>query len=167
MIAFTANGGTTLSRRTMTLLNDDNIGILPKVQCENYIFNGWYTQKSGGTKVTSSTVLNAGTTLFAQWIKVNKPSKVKAPSLKSQKSGHIVVSFKKITGADGYEIAYSANKKFPSSSAKKIVSDSAKKTLGKLKSGKKYYVRVRAYKTDSTGKKVYGVYSEVRSIKVK
>lgn len=167
IIEFNANGGTKLSRRTMTLLNDDNLGILPKVQCENHIFSGWYTQKSGGTKVTSSTVLNAGTTLFAQWIKVNKPSKVKAPSLKSQKARQIVVSFKKITGAEGYEIAYSTNKKFPSSSAKKIVSDSAKKTLGKLKSGKKYYVRVRAYKTDSTGKKVYGAYSEAKSIKVK
>lgn len=167
IVEFNANGGSKLSRKTMTLLNDDNLGILPKVQCENYIFNGWYTQKSGGTKVSSSTVLNAGTTLFARWTKVDKPSNVKAPSLKSKKAGQLAVSFKKITGTKGYEIVYSTNKKFPSSSTKKVVSASAKKTLKKLKSGKKYYVRVRAYKTDSTGKKVYGAYSEIRSIKVK
>ncbi len=167
IIEFNANAGTKLSRKTMTLLNDDNLGILPKVQREDYIFNGWYTQKSGGTKVNSSTILNAGTTLFAQWTKVDKPSKVKAPSLKSKKVGQLVVSFKKIAGVKGYEIAYSTNKKFPSSSTKKVVSASAKKTLKKLKSGKKYYVRVRAYKVDSTGKKIYGAYSKAESRKVK
>lgn len=167
IIEFNANGGTRLSRNTMTLLNDDNLGILPKVQRENCIFNGWYTQKSEGTKVSSSTVLNAGTTLFAQWTKVDKPSKVKAPTLKSQKTGQLAVSFQKIAGAEGYEIAYSTNKKFPSSSAKKTVSASAKKTLKKLKSGKKYYVRVRAYKLDSTGRKIYGAYSKAVGRKVK
>ena len=167
IIEFNANGGTKLSRNTMTLLNDDNLGILPKVQYENYIFNGWYTQKSGGAKVSSSTILNAGTTLFAQWTKVDKPSKVKAPSLKSKKAGQLAVSFKKIAGVKGYEIAYSTNKKFPSSSTKKAVSASAKKTLKKLKSGKKYYVRIRAYKLDSTGKKIYGAYSKAGSSKVK
>lgn len=167
IVEFNANGGTKLSRKTMTLLNDDNLGILPKVQRKNYTFNGWYTQKSGGTKVNSSTVLNAGTTLFAQWTKVDKPSKVKTPSLKSKKAGQLAVSFQKITGAKGYEIAYSTNKKFPSSSTKKTVSASAKKTLKKLKSGKKYYVKVRAYQVDSTGKKVYGAYSKAKGIKVK
>lgn len=167
IVEFNANGGTKLSRKTMTLLNDDNLGILPKVQLKNYIFNGWYTQKNGGTKVNSSTVLNAGTTLFAQWTKVDKPSKVKTPSLKSKKAGQLAVSFKKITGAKGYEIAYSTKKKFPSSSTKKTVSASPKKTLKNLKSGKKYYVRVRAYKVDSTGKKIYGAYSKAKGIKVK
>lgn len=167
IVEFNANGGTRLSRKTMTLLNDDNLGILPKVQRKNYIFNGWYTQKNGGAKVSSSTVLNAGTTLFAQWTKVDKPSKVKTPSLKSKKAGQLAVSFKKIAGAKGYEIAYSTNKKFPSSSTKQVVLAFAKKTLKKLKSGKKYYVRVRAYKVDSTGKKIYGAYSKAGSRKVK
>ena len=167
IIEFNANAGTKLSRKTMTLLNDDSLGILPKVQREDYIFNGWYTQKSGGTKVSSSTILNAGTTLFAQWTKVDKPAKIKSPSLKSKKAGQLAVRFKKITGARGYEIACSTNKKFPSSSTKKTVSASPKKTLKKLKSGKKYYVRIRAYKVDSTCKKVYGAYSKARGMKVK
>ena len=98
---------------------------------------------------------------------MDKPSKVKAPSLKSKKAGQLAVSFKKIAGVKGYEIAYATNKKFPSSSTKKVVSVSAKKTLKKLKSGKKYYVRVRAYKVDSTGKKIYGAYSKAKSRKVK
>ena len=151
----------------MTLLNDDNLGILPKVQFKNYSFNGWYTQKSGGIKVDSSTILNAGTTLFAQWTKIDKPSQVKALSLKSKQVRQLAVSFQKIAGAKGYEIACSTNKKFPSSSTKKTISNSPNITLKKLKSGKKYYVRVRAYKEDSTSKKIYGVYSKAMSIKVK
>ncbi len=38
---------------------------------------------------------------------------------------------------------------------------------GKLKSGKTYYVKVRAFQIDSAGKKVYGAYSAVKSIQVK
>lgn len=167
IIEFNANAGAKLSRKTMTLLNDDNLGILPKVQRENFIFNGWYTQKSGGIKVDSSTILNAGTTLFAQWTKIDKPSKVKALSLKSKQVRQLAVSCQKIAGAKGYEIACSTNKKFPSSSTKKTISDSPRITLKKLKSGKKYYVRVRAYKEDSTGKKIYGAYTKAKSIKVK
>ncbi len=167
IVEFNANGGTKLSRKTMTLLNDDNLGILPKVQFKNYSFNGWYTQKSGGIKVDSSTILNAGTTLFAQWTKIDKPSQVKALSLKSKQVRQLAVSFQKIAGAKGYEIACSTNKKFPSSSTKKTISNSPNITLKKLKSGKKYYVRVRAYKEDSTSKKIYGVYSKAMSIKVK
>ena len=167
IVGFDANGGTKLSRKTMTLLNDDNLGILPKVQRKNYTFSGWYTQKTGGTKVSSSTVLNAGTTLFARWKKVPKPSKVKISALKSSKTGQLAVNFGKVIGAKGYETVYSTNKKFPASSTKKTVSSSAGAALKKLKSGKKYYVRVRAYRLDSTGKKVYGSYSTVKSIKVK
>lgn len=167
IVEFNANAGTELSRKTMTLLNDDNLGILPKVQRKNYSFKGWYTQKSGGTKVNSDTVLNAGTTLFAQWQKVKKPSKVKVLSLKSSKKGRLVVRFQKAGKADGYEIFYSTDKKFPSSLTKKTVTASAKKTLQKLKSGKKYYVRIRAYKLDSAGKKVYGKYSKVETVRVK
>ena len=35
-----------------------------------------------------------------------------------------------------------------------------------VKKKKTYYVRVRAYKADSTGSKVYGSYSKTRKIKV-
>lgn len=167
IIEFNANAGSKLSRKTMTLLNDDNIGILPKVQRENYIFNGWYTQKSGGIKVNSSSVLNVSTTLFAQWTKADKPPKIKKMSVKSKRAGQLAVSYQKIEGAEGYEVVFSTNKKFSFSSTKKIDTVSAGTTLKNLKSGKKYYVKVHAYKVDSSGKKIYGVYSKARSMKIK
>ena len=37
----------------------------------------------------------------------------------------------------------------------------------KLKKGKTYYVKVRAYKKDSANSKVYGSYSAVKKVKIK
>lgn len=167
IVNFDSNGGTNLSRKTMTLLMDDTLGILPKVQRKNYTFKGWYMQKSGGEKVDTSTILNASTTLYAQWTKIAKPAKVKSLALKSTKSGQLKVSYKKVTGAAGYQIVYSANKKFTSSSTKKILTVSKNKTLKKLKTGRKYYIRVRAYKTGAMGEKIYGSYSKIKTIKIK
>jgi hypothetical protein len=90
---------------------------------------------------------------------------VQSLSVKTAKSGKLSVSYKKVSGAKGYEIAYSTGKKFARSSTKKVLVLSNKKKLTKLKKGKTYYVKVRAYKTDSTGKKIYGAYSKVKKIK--
>ena len=167
IVAFDANGGTKLSRKNMTLLNDDYLGILPKVQYRNYTFDGWFTQKSGGEKVSSNSVFNAATTLYAHWTKTAKPARAKIAALKSVKRGQVTVSMKKVKGAKGYEIHYSTDKKFKAKTVKKVTANAVKKTLIKLKSGKKYYVRVRAYKQDSTGKKVYGAYSAAKKVSVK
>lgn len=167
IVDFNANGGNSLSRKTMTLLMDDTLGILPKTQRKQYDFKGWYTQKSGGEKVTPATVLNASTTLYAQWTETAKSAKPAKLSLTAKKGRQMKVSYKKVSGASGYQIAYSTNKKFASSATKKVTTSSTSKTLKNLKKGKTYYVRVRAYQTDSAGNKVYGTYSGKKSIKIK
>lgn len=166
VVQFDANGGQNLSRKKMTLSMDDSLGILPTVQRENYKFGGWYTERSGGKKVMGNTVLNSATTLYAQWTKVSV-NKVTSLSLKSQKSGQAEVSYKKVSGAAGYQITYATNKNFNSSATKKKVVLSESVILKGLKKRKTYYVRVRAYKIDSAGKKVYGKYSVVKKVKVK
>lgn len=97
--------------------------------------------------------------------KSNKPKKVTLKSLKTSKKS-ITVSWKKVT-CTGYQIEYSTNKNFKKS--KKVFvkkSKTTSKKISKLKKGKKYYVRVRAYKT-TNGKKVYGSWSSKKSIKCK
>ncbi len=42
-------------------------GTLPTPTKLDCTFDGWYTSATGGTKVTSSTVITADTTLYAQW----------------------------------------------------------------------------------------------------
>ena len=73
------------------------------------------------------------------------------------------------TDVDGYQIQYSANKKFKKKSTKiRTVKKPSltKLTVKKLKSGKKYYVRVRTYKT-MNGAGLYSGWSKVKTVKVK
>ena len=67
----------------------------------------------------------------------------------------LTLKWKKVADASGYEIRVSQKKNFKG--AKKISVKKSKKshTIKKLKSGKVYYVRIRAY-TKVNGKKVYG-----------
>lgn len=72
-----------------------------------------------------------------------------------------------MAGATGYQIAYSTNKNFKGAknvSVKKAAT--TKKVVSKLKKGKTYYVKVRAYKTVK-GKKQYTGWSKVKQVAVK
>lgn len=163
-VKFNANSGTKLSQEKRRLSMGERIGTLPTVQRKNYIFKGWYTKKSGGKRVKSTTVLDFSTTLYAHWSKVIPPKKVKLLSLESTERGIITVTFKNVLEAAGYQIAYSTASDFTSSKVKKIFSNKANKA--RLKPGEIYYVKIRAYKTDSAGKRVYGTYSKKKKIKV-
>ena len=90
-------------------------------------------------------------------------------SLKSAKTKALTVTWKTVSGASGYQVKYSTSKKFTEKTTKSATvkkQKSKKTTIKKLKKGKKYYVKVRAYKT-ADGKKIYGAYSAVKNIKVK
>ena len=69
--------------------------------------------------------------------------------------------------ADGYQLQYSTKKKFKKKTTKTININKNKKTtkiLKKLKSGKKYYIRVRSFKkirSNNSVTKVYGSWSDV------
>ena len=100
-----------------------------------------------------------------------KPDTVKAPGrviitkARNIKKRKLSVKWKKVTGTKGYQIQYSTNKKF-----KKAKTKTTKKTtltIKKLKKKKVYYVRVRAYTIDSSGKKVPGKWSKVKKVKIK
>ena len=93
--------------------------------------------------------------------------KVKVASAKAGKKS-IKVTWKKVKGIKGYQIQYSTNKKFKKGN-KTITVKSTKSTsatIKKLKSKKKYYVRMRTYKIVN-GKKVYSAWSKAKSVKVK
>ncbi|MCI8917694.1 MAG: leucine-rich repeat protein [Eubacterium sp.] len=166
IVQFDANGGTDLSRRTMTLLKDDSPGIMPKVRRRDHLFDGWYTAQDGGTQVSGDQPLNEALTLYARWTKVSAPA-APALTLGSKKKGRLQAGIQNVNGAAGYEIDYSLNKNFAAAKTKKAGTAAGTKTITGLKAGKKYYVRVRAYALDSMKNKIYGDYSEVKSIKIK
>ena len=53
----------------------DSYGPLPTATRNGYIFDGWYTESTGGTQVTSSTKVTASSdhTLYAHWTKQEEP----------------------------------------------------------------------------------------------
>ena len=111
-------------------------------------FKGNYS----GTKTVYFTIKPKGTSI----------SKVTAGSKK------FTVKWKKQTSqTTGYQIQYSTSSKF--SKAKTVTVSKNKttsKTVSKLKAKKKYYVRVRTYKTVN-GKKIYSSWSKVKTVKTK
>ncbi len=87
------------------------------------------------------------------------PAKVEKLSLKFSKK-KLRVKWKKVSGANGYEVWYSTTKKFKKKKTTKKVLCNIKNLKGK----KTYYVKVRAY-TMQDGKKNYGKWSKVKKIK--
>lgn len=86
-------------------------------------------------------------------------------SVKSSKTRTATVSWKAVSGADGYDVYCGVSKsKIKTAIAKGTTSLNVTKT--KLTKNKTYYFRARAYKIVN-GKKVYTSYSAVKSVKVK
>ncbi|MCL2865325.1 MAG: lectin like domain-containing protein [Lachnospiraceae bacterium] len=68
-VTFNANGGSGLSFTTRTVASGGTIGSFPSVSRSGYRFSGWFTATSGGSQVTTGTVVNRNMTLYARWIK--------------------------------------------------------------------------------------------------
>ena len=65
-ITFDGNDGTP-SIGSMTTTNQKLPSLPSASRSGSYSFDGWYTKKSGGTKVTMDTVFSANTTVYAHW----------------------------------------------------------------------------------------------------
>ncbi|MBQ3600938.1 MAG: hypothetical protein II992_07020 [Lachnospiraceae bacterium] len=94
-----------------------------------------------------------------------QPKKTNISSMKNNKKGKAVIKWKKNFQADGYEITYSTSSYFYYPYTKNV-SKKTSVTLSKLQKGYTYYVRIRPYKK-SNGTKIYGEYSNVKSIYIK
>ncbi len=141
-----------ISKGTVTSYIDSGLtsGTAYKYQVCAYI-----TTKGEKTKGDLSGAITAAT----------KPAKCVIKKVTAKKKS-IVLKWKKKSGS-GYEITYSTKKNF--SKAKTIKVKGANKlsyTIKKLKSGKTYYVKIRAYK--KVGNKVYrGAYSVKKTVTVR
>ena len=65
-VIFDGNGGTP-SVGSMTTTNRKLTSLPSASRSGSYSFDGWYTEKSGGTKITTATVFSAKTTVYAHW----------------------------------------------------------------------------------------------------
>jgi len=65
-VTFDANGGSVTPPSVMTG-GDGKLPSLPTLTRDGYTFNGWFTEKTGGSQVTTSRVFTANTTIYARW----------------------------------------------------------------------------------------------------
>lgn len=155
--------------------------------------DGGLTYKSSNEKVVYAaedgkvTIRNTGTAIITVSAKATqnykeasvkitvdvRPAKQTVKKLNLKKGRKLTISWKKDTKATGYEVWYSTDKKFKKGVKKLSVKKSRtiSKTVAKLAKGKRYYVKVRAYKSvkvNGKTEKLYGAWSAAkRSGKIK
>jgi len=170
--------------------NDTKISIAdqtPVLTCERYIYDGKshkpgvsiegllngvdyrVSYPSDTTKVGYKTLTVIGIGKHTGTIKVTykiSPKKISIKKIYSQYKGFSVTWSTLSVQVSGYQIQYSTSSTF--SNAKKVTVSykSGYKRIYNLKRNKKYYVRVRSYKTVN-GIKFYSDWSSVKTIKTR
>ena len=162
-ITYQLNGGRN-HKKNPAKVKKKGVRVILKAPCKlNYTFEGWYTDRKYVHKVT--TVGNTSLsflTLYAKWKKVTVKKAIISYARK-RKPGSIIVQVKKEKGVSGFEYVYAKDSYFRRKYRLRTTKNP--KTLSKLTKKKIYYIKVRAYKIDSTGKKIYGTYSWVKRVK--
>ena len=173
---------------TMDKLKEGGAGDYVKVwdaegfKAYNMMFDGWNTKADGtgqalepGDAVTAELLLSADVMdivdVYAQWDDADMAKKVKSQKITGVKAvsgkGKITVKWSNKAYADGYVIYRSTSK---TKGYKKLVTVSSAKSkvvnVKSLKTGKRYYYKVRGYAVIN-GKRVYTKYSSTVSAVVK
>ena len=95
-ITFDGNGGTP-SVTSMTTI-DQKLPELPiATRSGRYSFDGWYTERNGGTKITKATVFERDTTVYAHWTYTGSTGggvTTYPITVKSAKNGDVTASHK-------------------------------------------------------------------------
>ncbi|MFA6729198.1 MAG: leucine-rich repeat protein, partial [Prevotella sp.] len=72
-VSFDSNGGSTASPGTIMAIFKSTYGTLATTSWDGYTFDGWFTAASGGTQITSATMVDitADATVYAQWTAID------------------------------------------------------------------------------------------------
>lgn len=94
---------------------------------------------------------------------------VSITSLSNSAKGKLLAKWTKNNKASGYVIQCSKSNRFTSGVKTVNVTkwSTNKRTISSLKKKKTYYVRIRAYKKNTAGKKYYSAWSTIQSKKIK
>ena len=94
-------------------------------------------------------------------------TKTALSSVTSLSAGKMTVKWKKNAVGTGYQIQYSTSSKFTSPKYATITKNTTlSKTIGSLTKGKKYYVRIRTYKTVGSAK-FYSGWSAAKAVTIR
>ena len=129
-ITFDPNGGTCATKTAKTVSSNNGsqvLSSLPVATRDGYTFDGWYTAKEGGDKITKNTVFSGDTTVYAHWTKKEPspepkpepnpepepdptPSPAHDPAEDNLPTGYTTV------GKEGFLITYAGKIPFPGKS---------------------------------------------------
>lgn len=114
---------------------------------------------------------SGSTTVYSAYSSIGSakpvPAKAVISSIQNISGKKAAIRWKKVSGASGYKIYRATSKNGMYQCVKTVTSGSTLTwTNTGLKTGKTYYYRIRAYRTVK-GTKIYGVYSDVKSVAVK
>ena len=102
---FDANGGT-VEKNKQAVIPQDKYWILPTPTRSGYDFDGWYTDKTGGIKITTESVVDpeSSFTLFAHWITddIEKPSVTLTATNDINPSQNVTIDLCDNIGIKGY-----------------------------------------------------------------
>ena len=79
-VTFNANGGSGLSVNSRYVAAGKSLGSLPTAKRTNYLLDGWFTAKTGGEQVSSSTKITGDVTFYAHWKKAVTLKLASSPS---------------------------------------------------------------------------------------
>lgn len=144
-----------------------SVSVMVKGTKQDEVKNSKPATKPSESATTPSTTQPTTKPNTTKNTKTVKPKKTSIKKLSKGKK-KFTVTWAKVSGVKGYQIQYSSDKKFKKNNKSVTVTKqkTTKATVKKLKSKKKYYVRVRTYKTVN-GKKIYSSWSKVKSVKTK
>ena len=90
-ITFDPNGGA-VSPKSGTTETDGKLISFPTPSWEGHTFTGWFTEKDGGTVVTTSTVFSSDDTIYAHWDEEPTPEPEPEPAPKQEETKEDVIS---------------------------------------------------------------------------
>lgn len=156
-VTFKTNGGKLHNLQARDF--DGHLNLRKADGKSGYLFKGWFLDKE--CKTPAPQYAYDDMTVYAKWwkLKVNDMKTVKV----SKSSDKLVVKYSVVDKADGYQVYISRDKGFKNTT--KALFKKGTYTSSKLPKGK-YYVKMRAYRIDSAGNRIYGAFSDVKTVKI-
>lgn len=141
-VTFNSNGGSAVASQSAKFNSTVSAPTTPTRA--GYIFNGWYTAASGGSKVSFPYQVKGNATLYAQWTSFAglTPSNVSA---KAVNYNTIQLKWNTVQGANGYRIYRATTLKGTYSLV--AATSALSYTNYNLCTGTAYYYKVMAYQT--------------------
>lgn len=164
-IFYDPNGGEMITKYKSYVMGEEVGKLASDARRAGYKFAGWYDDKKEGKRYYSTTIGEGNVTLYAHWTKVTvgKPTSL---SLTARYRKCVTVSWKAPkSGATAYQVEISTSRNmtngaiYPASKLSRVFTG--------LTSGRTYYFRVRGWKLDSTGKRVYSSWTAVKGVRVR